>query len=289
VASERPCRSETTLVWRLVDKPIAAPPPSAARASSTETATCRGTPRAPRHARCGGSANEPALSSDLMIEIAAAPAKPQVAPHERGKPTGGWRKLLTDLGAGCLACPAACDQGTASLEDIRLHCSRLTAEDLRDLSMGEAGRLDEQQRRSMLLRQLLDVSQHVANLDLSLSDVGEVRGRASVDVLGRFLPRVTEHGKAAVPGDGEEPRFEVEVPASHLKLPRGGEESVLDDILGVFDRSEHLARKAEDRARVPFVDRLESRLVSPLCRGDEAVVAHQEEGVPGGLEPSNAP
>src|SRR3954469_15459429 len=93
-----------------------------------------------------------------------------------------------------------------------------------------------------------------------------------------LLAPAAEHRKAAVPGDRIEPRFDVQVTlAVALDVCVRGNEGVLNGVLGVRGRSEHVAAEAENPCRVAVVEDLEGRDLASADVLDQALVGERSE------------
>ena len=71
------------------------------------------------------------------------------------------------------------------------------------------------------------------------------------------------------------------------ELAVGGQERVLDRVLGLLDRAEHVPAEAEHAAVVAVEDRLERRLGAAAQQLDEPLVGREPQQ-PAGLEASGA-
>ena len=61
-------------------------------------------------------------------------------------------------------------------------------------------------------------------------------------------------------------------PGIPAQVPVGGDEHVLEGVLRLLARAEHVPAEAEEPVVVAVVDRLERALVAPPQRGDEPLV-----------------
>ena len=154
-----------------------------------------------------------ALSPHVLAELGAARALAQV-PAERSPAQlagGRGRECLADLSAGDLSRAAILDQGGASLKDECLHLFGLAIEHLGDVSVIERPELREDQRGLLLLREVLEVGEELAELGTLLDLLGEADRRAlALDLAHCQLPPGPQHAEAAIAGDRVEPGLELE-------------------------------------------------------------------------------
>src|SRR3712207_9226035 len=68
------------------------------------------------------------------------------------------------------------------------------------------------------------------------------------------LFRSAQHREAAVARDRVEPRLEVDRLVRAAQVAVGGDEGVLEGVLGLVARSEHVPAEGEDPPVVPVVD-----------------------------------
>ncbi len=203
---------------------------------------------------------------------------PQRAPAQLGE-------LLAHLLAGQLAGVAAGDQPGARPVHERLHAGRLAAEHGCDVHLGEAADLGQQQRRALLVGQLADVGQQLAQLRALLHLLGEAR-RGDLGVVLGHLVAGAQHGQAAVARDREQPRLEGDLAvAAALEVAVGRGEGVLDGVLGLLARAEHVAAEGQDPRAVALEGDLEGRVAAAPDLGDEPVVASEAQQAPGSQRP----
>ena len=122
-----------------------------------------------------GHREQLALVAHLLAEGAAARAVAQVQPQlgasQRAAAQVG--QLLADLLAGQLARLAAGHEPGARAVDKRLHARHLAAEDRGDVGLRQAADLGQQQRRALLVGQLAQVGQQLAQLGALLDLLGQ--------------------------------------------------------------------------------------------------------------------
>ena len=114
--------------------------------------------------------------------------------------------------------------------------------------MGEVRRLGEQKRSPLLLGKLTQVAEQLAQLDTALDLLGKPLGRKLLE-LGGLLAARSQERKAAVAGDGVEPRLERDLAlAAALQVVEGRGEGVLDRVLSLLARAEHVTAETENGA-----------------------------------------
>ena len=112
--------------------------------------------------------------------------------------------------------------------------SRGTSRTCGDLLVGDVAGLGEHERGALVLGQLVQVAQEVAQVLAALDDGGQVLGRRLVRLLERALAPGAEHGEAAVAGDRVEPGAQLDALVGADELAVGGHEGVLDGVLGLL-------------------------------------------------------
>jgi hypothetical protein len=136
---------------------------------------------------------------------------------------------------------------------------------------------DRTRRRALVLGQLLEVAQHVAQvlaaLDLRREPLGCGLGVLDADLL---LAGAQDR-QTPVAGDGVEPRLELDGLVGGGEIAVGGGEGVLDRVLALLAGADHVAAEGEDPAVVTIVDGLEGRLVTATDQADELVVAREPQ------------
>ena len=187
-----------------------------------------------------------ALPAHLLAVIAAARAVPQVVaqPAPAKRAAAQVRQLLAYLRARSLARVTALDQPAASAEHERLHARDLAAEHACHLGVRQARRLGEQQGGPLLLRELAQVAEQLAQLGPACDLLVEPLGGELHELRGLLATRA-QHRQAAVARDRVEPRLERQLALTvALKVIEGRRKRVLDGVLGLLRRAEHVAAEA---------------------------------------------
>ena len=142
--------------------------------------------------------------------------------------------------------------------------------------MGEVPELGEHERRALVVGQLREVGEQrpqvVPALDLGRQELGRGLGQ-----LVDLLAPAAEHAEAAVAGDGVQPRPQRDLLARAQQVAVRGQERVLDGVLGLLDRAEHVAAEREHAPVVADVERLERRLGAAAQELDEPLVGGEPE------------
>jgi hypothetical protein len=119
-----------------------------------------------------------ALSTNLFPEGPACGAICDVAAQWRSPESrpAGQRQLLTDLLAGGRTRLALAGERLAGLVHERLHLLRADIEDRGDLAMGVRTELGQQQRGALVLGQLAEVDEQLAQVLTPLDLLGQTLG-----------------------------------------------------------------------------------------------------------------
>jgi hypothetical protein len=213
-----------------------------------------------------------------LAERDAAVAGPQVA-ADRGARAPQALGDLAELVAHLVAAEQA-RLGRLGERDARAHEQRLDRRDrglhrLGDLLVGERVDLAQQEGRALRLGQPLHVLHELAEL---LASVHLVRRRrpvlGEVDVHRVHADRLgaAEVVQRAVARDAVQPRPHVQrsFVADH-RVERGGED-LLQDVLGVLARAQHVAAEREQARLVARHEGLVGRLVPASRQRDETLV-----------------
>ncbi len=204
---------------------------------------------------------------------------PQLPAARRGQ-------LRPHLAAGQVARLAPSGQRRARLVDQRAHLVAPASDHLGDLGVVEVIELGEHERHALVVGQAGDVGQQVAQVAAPLDLLGEP-GAGRVKLPRRQLAACPQHGQAAVAGGGVQPGARVLQRFAVHQLPVDGGERVLQRVLGLLARAEHVPAEREHAWRVPLEHRLERRLVAVLGHpgGERAVVRVRQraERAPGRL------
>ncbi len=143
--------------------------------------------------------------------------------------------------------------------------------------MGDVARLGEDERGALVVGQLVEVAQDVAEVLAALDDGAEMLRLRLGRVLERALAPGAQDGEAAVAGDRVEPRAQLDALVRADELAVGRHERVLDGVLGLLEGADHVAAEREDAAMVAVVDGLERRLGAGTDELDEAIVGGEAE------------
>jgi hypothetical protein len=125
----------------------------------------------------------------------------------------------------------------------------------------------------------VQVVQEVAQV-LALLDLGGQPGRRLVLELSGLLAPRAEHRQAAVARDRVQPGLELDLAVVGEQARVGRGEGVLDSVLGLVARAEHVAAEGEDAAVVAVVGHLERDLVAAPDLLDQSLVAEGGEKAP---------
>ena len=145
------------------------------------------------------------------------------------------RELLLDLPAVGVARRARARQRLARLEHQRLDLVLAHAQRPADLLVAQGTELGQDERGPLVLGQALQVGEQLAQV-LAPLDLGREpldRGLGNV-VEGALLLAGAQDGQAAVAGDGVEPRLELDRLVAADEVAVGGDERVLDGVLGLL-------------------------------------------------------
>ena len=291
--------------WRTTSTPAVVPPPTSATATSAfaaiapPVAAAAPPPPAPAEPKAAPSAASlsPSVGStgratasvlrcsgDLLAERAAARALAQVAVQRRApqRAAAEVRELLADLLARRLTRRPARDQRGAGLEHERLHLLPRDVEHRGDLVVRDGAELGEHQRGPLVLGQRRDVAEQLADVLAPLRLGRQVLGGRRVELVERQLAAGAQHREAAVARDRVEPRPELDLRSAAHEVAVGGHERVLDRVLRLVGRGQHVAAEREDAAVVAVIDRLEGRLAPAAHERDEPLVGGdaQQHGRP---------
>ena len=198
--------------------------------------------------------------------------------------TAQGRELLAHVGARRLARGPPPHERLARLEHERLDLLAPDAQDRGDLLVGVIADLEQDEGRPLIGRKALHVAHEHAQLgapvDLRRQPFGRRRGVVELDLL---APRA-HHRQAAIAGDGVEPRLEVDDLVAGAQGAIGGQEGVLQDVLGLLARAEHVLAEGEQPAVVGVVERLEGGVV-PAANASEELGLRPAGGQPPAPEP----
>ena len=134
----------------------------------------------------------------------------------------------------------------------------------RDLLVREVAQLGEHQRRALVVGQPGDIAEDLAEVLATLDVGGRGAGRTRLAhvVECDLVPPRAKHRQAAVPGDRVQPRLELHAPVALTQMAVGGDEHVLERVLGLLARAQHVLAEAEQCPVMAVIDRLERTLVA---------------------------
>ena len=220
---------------------------------------------------------------ELLLEAAAAVAVAQMASRGRAdldQPLGGLAQLQTDLAAAELARLGRLGKRDAGAHEQRLHRRHRRLHRVRDLLVGERVDLAQQQGGALRLGQPLHVREELAE---ALSPQHPVaRGQP---VIGEVdVHRVDAHGtgaaqvvQRAVARNSIQPRAHVDRPLIGQDRVERGREHLLQDILGILTRAEHVAAERQQARLVARAQNLERGVLSAPGERDQTLVRLQAQ------------
>ena len=223
------------------------------------------------------------VSRSCLRNVGAAVARAQVAAHGRARAAqalGDLAELVADLLAGQQPRLGRLGERHAGAHEQRLDRRHRGLHRVGDLLVGERVDLAQQQRGALRLGQVLDVGDEEPEL-LALVDL--VRGGRAA--LGQVdVHRVDPDGlgaaqvvQRAVARDPVQPRPHVDRPVvGEHRVERGGED-LLQHVLGVLARGQHVAAERQQPRLVAGDQRLEGRLIPAPNERDEPLVRLQSE------------
>jgi hypothetical protein len=219
------------------------------------------------------------LDAQLVTELLAAGAIAQVAAQRGVTPHAPAKdgELLTDLFTRRLASGAAGDQRGAGLEHERLHLRRRAHEDLRDLLVRDVAELSEHERGALIVRESRDVGQGDAQVLSGCQLCRQMVGGQLGDLRDGMLAACAQHGEAAVPGYGIEPRTQARRRLAAQEVAVGSEERELYGVLGLLARAEHVAAEGEHRAVIAVEQSLERSLGPALHVLDQTLIGGEAQ------------
>ncbi len=197
-----------------------------------------------------------------------------------GDALGHAAELQPDLVAGEQARLGGLRERHAGAHEKRLHARDRRVHRLGDLVVGECVDLAQEQCGALRLGQLLHVGDDPAEL---LTAVDGVRRRGAVVAL-EHVHRVLAGGlgpaqvvQAAVARDPVEPRSRIDRPVVGADRVEGGGEDLLEDVLRVLARAEHVAAEREQPRLVALHERLEGAVMAAPHERDELLVGLEPE------------
>ncbi len=206
-----------------------------------------------------------------------------MAAHRGGgarEPLGDLAELLADLRAGQRAGLRGLGERHPGADQQRLDGGHRRLHRLGDLLVGERVDLAQQQRRALGLGQLLHVGDEQAELLAAMDLVGgrlPVLGEVHVHRVDADRGGAAQVVERAVARDAVQPRAHVERTAvGDHRVERRGED-LLQHVLGVLARAQHVAAEGQQARLVARHQRLVGRLVPAARERDEALVALQAQ------------
>jgi hypothetical protein len=188
-----------------------------------------------------------------------------------------WRRPgALDLVAGQQARLGRLGQRYTRAHEQRLHAGHRGVHGLGDLVVGKGVDLAQQQCGALGLRQLLDVGDDVAELLALMHRVGRGRAAVALEHVHRVLPGrlwAAQVVQAAVTCDPVEPGARVDRPVVGADRAEGRGEDLLQHVLGVLLRAEHVAAEGEQPRLVALDERLEGAVVPATNKRHEPLVA----------------
>ena len=233
--------------------------------------------RAEREDRC----ERAVVRAELRAESAATIAVLDMAANrcrQRGDPLGGRAELEADLVAGQLAGFGSLGEADAGTDQQRLDARHRRVHHVRDLLIRQRVHLAQHECRTLRLRQMPDVLDEQAELlplvDLlarRLPGVGKMRVHR-VHADRRVAPQVVQR---AVARNAIEPRPCVDLARVGEDRVERGREDLLEDVLGVLARAEHVAAERQQPRLVARDQRFERRLLAAAGQLDQPLVARE--------------
>ena len=195
--------------------------------------------------------------------------------RELCKAFGHFGQFDPHLFAGDLSRLSCLGKAAAGANQQRLNARYGRLHRLGDLVIGERVDLTQQQRRTLRLGQVAHICHQLPQV-FPLADF--ILGRAALvgDVVVKVvnadccLPAQVVEG--AVTGDAVEPRLDVNRAFVGHHRAVGGGETLLGYVLGIFLRSQHVAREAKDPGVVAADQRLVCGLVAAARQRDQLLV-----------------
>ena len=197
----------------------------------------------------------PALGA--LVEMAA-----QRAAAQRG--TADSAQLAADVGAVGLARGARGHERLAGLEDERLDLGARDLEHAGNLVVRVGAELGHDERGALIVGQAADVEHEIAQILAALHERVGLLARAVLEVGDRDLAAPAQDRVATVARDDIEPGPQIDVLIAGQDARVGGQERVLDGVLGLVAIAEEVAAEAEDGGAIARVHGLEGRAVPGL-------------------------
>ena len=231
-----------------------------ARRPAAGGAECPGEPAAEQQpGRAGEQARELGVAVAQRLAVgAAALAHAQVVAQEARRAAGAVdreRELLADAGAVGVARLGGLGEPAAGAHEQRLHGGDGDAERGAELLVGEALELADDERRALLLREVVEVGDEAPEVLPALGLDHRV-GAAGEQLVGLQRRRggAADVVDAAVVGDAVEPRAHGDLAVAGAQGAVGAEEDVLHDVLRLGGAAQHVAHVGEQPRFVAVVD-----------------------------------
>ena len=159
------------------------------------------------------------------------------------------RKLGADVATRDRPRAPGAGERLARLEDQRLHLVGAHADDVADLLVGEIVELGEHERRALILGEASQVDEQLAQVLAGLHLLGEPVGDVGESVgLGQGpLALRAQRADALVARDRVEPRPQRDRLIGAAQPAVGGEEGLLDRVLGFLPVADEMAAEGQDR------------------------------------------
>ena len=249
---------------------------------------------------------EPSLARKSFLKISSGPTGSMAASawlfslscflkeRQRSQPRT-WRRAgaleldqalgdLAELQAHLVAAQLA-RLGGLGERDARAHEQRLDRRHGRlhrlcDLLVGERVDLAQQQRGALGLGQLVDVGEQLAEAlaaDRPVARGHAVVGEVDVHRVDAHRGRAAQVVERAVARDPVQPRARVDLALVGEHRVEGRGEDLLQDVLGVLARAEHVAAEGEQARLVARAERLEGGVLAAPRERDQALVGLQAQ------------
>ncbi len=221
--------------------------------------------------------------AQLDLEGAAAVAGLEVATQRRRRardPLGHLPELEPHLAAGEQARLGCLGQSHARAHEQRLDARHRRLHRLGDLVVRERVDLAQQQGGALRLGQLLHVGDDLPELLAAVDGVGGAEAAVALEDVHRVLTRrlgTAEVVEAAVARDPVEPGTRVDRPVVRADRAERRGEHLLQDVLGVLGRAEHVATEREQARLIALDKRFEGAVVTAPDQGDQPLVALKTE------------
>ncbi len=197
-----------------------------------------------------------------------------------GQALGDLAELEADLLAAQLARLGGLGERDAGAHEQRLDRGHGRLHRVRDLLVGERVDLAQQQRGALRLGQLVDVGEQLAEA-LAADHPSPVEMPCSAKwmsiestPIGRGAAQVVER---AVARDAVEPGTHVDLALVGEHRVEGGGEDLLQHVLGVLARAEHVPAERQQARLVARAERLEGGVLAAAGERDQALVGLQAQ------------